>query len=451
VSQRFLSVITLSAALMTAIPASAQAPPQGPRQRPERPYRGLFGGGRGDIGQSLALNVSFGGGWDDDLLAEQQGFDPSQPVPNTKVSGSYGLGSASLNYSLDQDRFTLGANVGTNGRYYPDAQDPYVASHSAGAQATGKLSERSTVSASTQMSMRQYNVIGLAPVEVSGETEPSQPLDFGLAASTQTYRSWQSAVDFRQGITRRLSGYVTYSHYVTENTSESTQESMPGWQSIGAGLSFEIARGISARGGYSVRNAAIRTAGHSQPWDGRSIDAGIDFNRSLSPSRRSKVSFSSGLTGIDDDGVARYYLTGRASFSYELGRSWTAGAGYNRDVHFAEGFGEPLQSNAFTVDVGGLIGRKLHLTTFGGGSRGKVGVASGSPNYWSVHTGASANYALTRLLAMSVSYTHYRYLFEEDAVLPAGMSHESKRQSISASLNLWLPIVQRMRKPDASR
>ena len=52
------------AALLCASPVAAQQ--QG---RPERPYRGIFGGGVGDAEQLLTVNFGVSGGYDDNILA----------------------------------------------------------------------------------------------------------------------------------------------------------------------------------------------------------------------------------------------------------------------------------------------------------------------------------------------------------------------------------------------
>ena len=61
---RIILSVCVAALFAASTPAAAQAP------RPERPYRGLFGGGVGDVEQSLIWNGSTGGGYDDNVLAQ---------------------------------------------------------------------------------------------------------------------------------------------------------------------------------------------------------------------------------------------------------------------------------------------------------------------------------------------------------------------------------------------
>ena len=60
-------VLLALVAMLWSGSAVAQAP------RPERPFRGLFGGGVGNTEQSLTAHASLGGSYDDNLLAEARG------------------------------------------------------------------------------------------------------------------------------------------------------------------------------------------------------------------------------------------------------------------------------------------------------------------------------------------------------------------------------------------
>ncbi len=71
---RLLLVVPVLAALAAA-PAFAQI------SRPERPYRGLFGGGggSGEYEQSLTASLSLGGGYDGNVLTGTGDFAPADP------------------------------------------------------------------------------------------------------------------------------------------------------------------------------------------------------------------------------------------------------------------------------------------------------------------------------------------------------------------------------------
>ena len=66
-------------------------------------------------------------------------------------------------------------------------------------------------------------------------------------------------------------------------------------------------------------------------------------------------------------------------------------------------------------------------------------------------TVAQMTIALSRKLAMSVSYAYYRYTFDTGAPLPGTVFRQLDRQSVQAGLQLWAPLLQRARRPHAAR
>jgi hypothetical protein len=86
--------LVLGLLVLGAVPADAQLP------RPERPYRGLFGGGTGNWEQSLVANASLGGGWDDNLVADARGGTgrPRASDLDRSFKGSVAQATTSLQY-----------------------------------------------------------------------------------------------------------------------------------------------------------------------------------------------------------------------------------------------------------------------------------------------------------------------------------------------------------------
>jgi hypothetical protein len=122
--------------VMVASPLAAQT------VRPERPYRGLFGGGYGKTEQSLVFNLTIGGGEDDNILLGGEfvnGGGFAAVDPRARKRSSFGNGSAGLSYSLSRSRFSLGANFGSTATYYPGLQKPLLIGDGGGVGATLKL------------------------------------------------------------------------------------------------------------------------------------------------------------------------------------------------------------------------------------------------------------------------------------------------------------------------
>src|SRR5687767_8144469 len=109
------SRIVIASCLAALVAGSTSAAAQA--SRPERPYRGLFGGGVGDVEQSLVWNASTGAGYDDNVLAEED----ISTDPRTAQAGNFGSFSSGLSYSYSKPRLDVGISGNVNGRYRPNS------------------------------------------------------------------------------------------------------------------------------------------------------------------------------------------------------------------------------------------------------------------------------------------------------------------------------------------
>ncbi len=92
------------------------------RPRPDRPYRGLFGGNGANPAstQQLDVNLSLFGAYDDNVLATTP---QGTPDPRFQQSGGYGSGTISLDYTKRAGRATFDFSGGTGYRYYRTAEE----------------------------------------------------------------------------------------------------------------------------------------------------------------------------------------------------------------------------------------------------------------------------------------------------------------------------------------
>src|SRR5690606_15213199 len=131
---------------------------------------------------------------------------------------------------------------------------------------------------------------------------------------------------------------------------------------IGTRLSRRISRYASLRAGYAYNR--LQYANREDPLPIHMIDAGVDYGRSLSLTRRTSFSFSTGTSAVVhdresppsqtvDDRSLRFLLTGSASLLHEFHRDWVGSLRYNRNVSFAEGFTEPFTRDSISAGIGG--------------------------------------------------------------------------------------------------
>jgi hypothetical protein len=217
-------------------------------------------------------------------------------------------------------------------------------------------------------------------------------------------------------------------------------------------LSYQITKSLSAYGGYNRTTTDYADDSLDGRYGGGAIDAGISFGQAVSLTRRTSLSFATGVSGVETYETVSYVFTGNVSVAHELGRSWTLTAGARRAVNFYQTFGEPVISTSADAGVSGLLSRRIQMGAQAGWSRGSVGVASLVPEFDSWTAGGSMRVAVTRTTGLSFVYSVYNYEFQDNgAPLPFGTQPEMWNQSMRVSFDWMLPLVNVARRADASR
>lgn len=446
----FRAFVTAGLTLLACVPAAAQSTTPTTPYRTDRPYRGLFGGGAGDFAQQLSASGHIGSGWDENILLNNPGFNISDP--RFAKSGIVTTGGGNLSYSVNKDRVSLGASGGSSVNYYPSLETrEWVTSHYASVGLGVGLSQRTDVAVSESVTYQPYSFTSLFPMLGSPLDEPLlggfEPPPLDVAMTRTSYFSSTGSVHLTHRVTRRLSTNLGY----TDQTSQTAYSSGHFRQQGGsAGMSYSLSRGLSLHLGYGYRQADYGSRGPDQK--SHNIDAGIDFNRALSVSRRTTLQFSTGSVAVSNGETTQYHATGSARLNHEVGRTWRASAGYDRSVQFNDSILEPVFYDAMSAEYGGLLNRRTQLNFSVRASLGNVGSRNGPRDQFDT-TLASANlsYALSRFVSLSANYGYYRYHFDQGVPLPPGVANNIDRQSIRGNVNLWAPIFTRSRRPNAAR
>jgi len=424
-------------------PLAAQPPP-----RVERPYRGLFGGGVGNTEQLLTLTASLGAGYDDNVLADATGRGGSTADPRAAQSGTFGQFAGDVSYGLDRTRVSFSASAATSSRYFPDLPAKFLGTHSGSVGTSLQLAEGTRVMANHTTTYQPFQTLDLFPRLFETSFGQAQPGRQELSARLEDYLTHSSSVELTQRISRRSALVFSYAYRLSDFQERDGDFTT---QSAGGRFTLGLMRGLGLRLGYAYSDGQYARLVDTRVVRGHNLDVGVDFNRALSFSRRTTLSFGTGSAAIVDRDRTYYRVTGNARLNREIGRTWNASLAYNRGVGFVETFSEPLFSDSLTVGVGGMVNRRLQITSSIASSVGDVGL-SGNGNGFDTYTGTvGVNFGLTRYMGLGVNYSYYRYSFESGVFLPAGFSREMDRQSVQAHLRVWVPLVHRARRPDASR
>ena len=427
--------------LTTAAAALAQQPPMS-----NRPFRGVFGGGMSDTEQSLTVTGSFGTGYDSDVYAAVRGDSGVDGSLRPRVGSSVAFWSGSASYSLSREKVSLGASAATTSYAYHDDGTQVISSHSGSANQSYRVSSRTRLNASEHVSFEPFQLGRLFPALDPSFGAPDVPSPDRLAAS-DAYLTWGADVGLSHQISRRVSASGGYSAYSSEWSAASRQTLHYGR----AGISVGIGRGLNARAGYGYRQGRYGEGPDPRLVRNHTIDAGVDFSRTLSFSRRTTFSFSTGSTAIRDRSQTHFALTGNAQLNRELGRSWRASVGYSRDVRFIEQFQEVLLSDGINASVRGLINRRQSFYANVGVSIGDVGFTAGQNRAFATYASVGVVTAVNRFMGIGTDYNYYVHSFGADVVLPQGVLREVDRHSVRAYVSLWAPLFARMRSQNASR
>jgi hypothetical protein len=435
---RIVSTAVILAGAATTLSAQSTGPGLiGPATRPERPYRGLFGGGSGDASQSLTVEASFGGGFVENPVVEQGGAAPVDP---SRTGGGSGTGSASISYSMDRKRFGLYANHKSLVDYYPQL----------GQNSTW---DRHFVSANIYYLPSPSTRIAVMPAfknvpELSAsdlfdpEFDPAIPLPLDPALTLARYHRYGATLEASHKLSARtrLEGDVNYGHGKIGANKE--------WVIFtgSVGLSHSLTKGIALFVGYREGGQHDIVAGAPSTSERQPrINAGIDFNQPLSLTRRTLVTFSTGVAGTQQQTTREttYHLIGSAQIIREFGRTWNASLSYNRGIRRVEPLGEAILTDSTSGGVQGSFSERIQFQTRFGYAKGTVESTDGDME--NTFGGVQVSFAINKILAWSADYSYYKYSANERA-LPLVVIGTRNSSSVRTYLELWLPLFTRTKR-----
>jgi hypothetical protein len=437
-------LIAFSSLGLAATAAEAVAQPQ---QEPisTRPFRGVFGGGQDNATHSLTVTGSLGVSYDSDIYAAFRGDTlAGESVLRPRSSGTATFGSGTAAYALRRERVDLG--VSGSGTVYAYREDgtQFLRSYNVSGTQGLAITRRTRLTASQTVSVQPFAVGRLFPTLDTSFGAPVVP-SYDDFISDDAYTWYSASVDINQQITGRVSAYGGYALQSAELSLNQQHRVDSGRGGIAIGLS----RDLGVRMGYSYSQG--RLGGRDSLIRSHAIDAGLDFSRALSLSRRTTLSFSTGSTAIRDRQRTHFRLTGRAQLDRAIARTWRTGIGYTRDVHYMEQLGDVVFSDGVHAFVGGLLNRRQSL-------QATVGVSVGDVGFQASDNGASTTFAsvglvnsLSRVAALTVDYRYYVHSFGSSVALPTGVLRDLDRHSVRAYVTLWAPVFSDARSANAAR
>ena len=428
---RAILTVTTVAGVCAAPAALAQVPEPAGQVPP-----GLFGKGPSRSDQSLDVNLSLIGAYDDNVVPFVD-----EPVVDalTRQSGVFGGVNATTTYVRRWRSVTLVAGERSLFRYYPDFGDTVGMQHlaSAGLAIQGKR---------TQVGLTQ--TFGYSPFfAFAGPASLVAPrlgaLPAAVADQTVT-RSDGRVYDSLAEVNQSLGGRMTLRLSASRRRTDAFQQSVRlGTDAVGGRLTRHLTPNLGLVAGYRYDRGVYQLFSASpQVTRLHSLDLGVDYARALSVTRRITFAFATGSAAVQDvRGATEYRVVGNARLTREIGRTWSATGAYYRGIGFVEGFEQPFFADTVGVDVRGFLSPRVELFLAGSYSKGELGLAGGSNRHETVNTAARLRVALSRHAAVSAESVMYRYRFDHTSLLPASIPPTLERYGVRVGLDFWLPVV----------
>jgi hypothetical protein len=371
-----------------------------------------------------------------------------------QTEDEFSLFAGGISYVDYSDRYDFTAALQSLARDY--SEFAAVSSHQASAALTVRLGRRTEVSGFGNAAYQPWGAMIYLPTV-------TDPVFGQVVAPTRqipvlngSYRIYASGASVSERVTRRSMVTASYTRDVA-NFSGLAGE----YQNQQASLRYThgITRNLGWHAGYSYGEA--RFSGQPTAYRGRGFDLGLDYNRSLSLTRRTQFGFSTGFAAVDSNvalpvGFAgtEYRVTGAAWLNREIGRTWDAVVSYNRNVAFFESLRAPYLYDGVTVAVTGLISRRVALRSSAGATYGDVGftpVSHESNRFVTGTAETTLTIAVSRYAAIAAQYAFVVYSLDDPNAFWTSYAPDMTRHVVLVSLRAWAPLLERGRRGNATR
>ena len=467
----------VAACVAAAAPAAAQRPSG-------QPFSGLFKGSPREQPQTLDLQASGFAGWDDNVLALAPvgpggGFGGGSSLdPRLNKPGVANGLQASLAYGFrrsgTRSQFSVGAGGSVQGFASALGADPlWMHSYSASGGLTTSITNRTSLSFSASAGYAPY--YQYAPF-LTNTTSEDAPLgtDYGYAVNSDWVRSTTAGVGVRHQLSKTST--ITAGTSWSKNVVAGRDIGGADARALSLTFSHSLTRKLAFRVGYSLgrgnyatgtgtatgadTSTGTDTSTDTKPALTHNLDIGLGYGDGLSfkLGRHYVLSLSVGA-GVAKNGDPKsvaltgkstaFNITGSATLSRSLGRSWSTSIGYLRGTSYVVGFPQQILSDSANAGIGGPITRRISFSAGGGASRGQQLFAVSGGSIISYTGSARLSYAVFSHLGFYGQASYYRFSLPP-GIPDFGFMPDLNRRSVSVGLSTWLPLIKQKRARQGS-
>jgi hypothetical protein len=444
----FIASIVFAAVTASAVDSFAQVLQPPPRSA--RPIRGLFGAARRAPNpdrpeHQFSVNVDFLGGYEDNVSPEGGIVtDPLAP----RQSGTSALFSTSGRYNYG----TAVRYVRVDGRGYMnsfrnlDLRPMFGGDVSV--NGTTNLGSKAGVTTTASLRYQPTFTLGAinasSPQVLSGGAAPTDPTT-GVSEISQSSGDVTSTFTYNWSIRNRTNAAVGYSRQRVQSNLLVQSRSYV----ASAGHGWDLSRSFGLLFSYQLSNHESRQPGAvARPVESQQAQAGVEFRKSISPTRRMIFNGGAGAMRVETlsfaDSVSRpFEYTAPSYFGgvrMDLGRTWAVTADARRDVTVLDGITQQtFLTDMLAVWVGGNIGSSWVAAVSATASQGRPHQGEVG-SYESANATAQLQYAVARCCSVFGSYSYYNHRLRDLSTIPAGFPSTFDRNAMNVGVTVWLPL-----------
>jgi hypothetical protein len=386
--------------------------------------------------QGLEFFLDAFGGWEADLSDTL--VEPVDLLGET--SGGLAGVNASLQVGHQGEHVAVGASGGTFTRWYPAFADELVPGYT-GTFSVGSSRERRTSwNVSQALSYAPFNLLSLYGDGIL--LGPVPIVDYQISTAMQLVSDTSANLGYH--ISRRGQISLRAGYNIVDGDTEDGGGDWRRWNAGGL-YSHQVSRHLSAYGGYNYWESDSaeqlnRNLDGVQPALS-TIEAGVNYARTLSFSRRTTFSFRTGSSAVDYGNAIEYQVIGNATLQHQIGRTWDLQGGYERRVGFVETFAEPAVLDTVTFSSSGRTSRRTAIQAFANYSTGSVGQGSIGNDLDSAWASVQFRWGIAERLAMFAQYFYFQSEFGPLVDLPQSLGRDQRRSGVRVGLSLGTTLL----------
>ena len=374
---------------------------------------------------------------------QQEGIDVRDPQYQGVRLAS--LLTAAVSYNEMKENSTGWQFAASTGmRHYASLHELLPSGQSASGSLAVLLGRRFNLSVSGSAAYSpNYSLVFGAIAPVDADPMPSTTADYSVVKRGVYSSATNSALSVKldNRTTLRLSGGLQRSDFVNPE-----DPSLNAWDGL-VRLTRQLTRSAGLHVGYGRKSGRYGLNAGVDRVVIDDIDVGLDYNRPLSSSRRTFLSFgsgsamSSGRTGQRD-----YSITGNANLSHGFGRTGHVTLAYDRSLRMLEGFSTPVFTDNVLMSLVGNVAPRVALTTSAGYSVGLARTAEtdtmATDNGLRAWTATGrVNILLNKRSTLYAEYQRYQYNIGQSVHLLARIPNDQDRQTLRVGLSIGVPLV----------